>query len=135
MKATPFLLALALVAGAPAVSAAPLDVQSFAGGRYVTGGVGDDEQAQLRELQRDFNLRLVTAQREGDYIANADVTILRGDQTVLEATMRGPVLLAKLEPGTYRLHAVVDGRPQERTVEVRSGILQNVLMHWDIEGS
>ena len=41
------LVAAAMLWGTTASSAMPLQIQAFPGGRYVTGGVGGDEQAEM----------------------------------------------------------------------------------------
>ena len=77
---------------------------------YISGGVGEDARQELLAKERDYNLKIVAADKSGDYLAAVQVVIesARKEQ-VLDATMEGPILLAKLAPGTYTMRATSDG--------------------------
>jgi hypothetical protein len=83
-----------------------------------TGGIGEDERRALESDTR-YNLKLVAANRAGEYISDVDVTIVdeRGAK-VVAARMAGPWLLADLPPGRYRVLAVFEGARQSRDVVV-----------------
>jgi hypothetical protein len=117
-------LILALCAGAVAAQVGPA-VQS--------GGVGDDERRALESDVR-YNLKVVTANRAGEYVAGVDVAVLdaRGER-VVSTRMEGPWLLAELPPGRYRVVAAFEGAQQSRDV-VLGGRRQEVLLHWNERG-
>jgi hypothetical protein len=100
-----------------------------------TGGIGEEERRALESDTR-YNLKLVAADRAGQYIADVDVTIVdeRGQQVVAER-MAGPWLLADLPPGRYRVLAVYEGASRSRDVVVGRGGRQEIVMHWDARGS
>lgn len=124
----PVVLAAWLAAGA----AAALEVQTFPGGRVVSGGVGTEERAELERLRPEFNLRILTARRgSGEFLAGARVGISRGTETVLETTMAGPLMLVALPPGTYRVVVTVDGQPAERTVTLGAGDRRELYLYWE----
>ncbi|MEI2781121.1 MAG: carboxypeptidase regulatory-like domain-containing protein [Candidatus Competibacter sp.] len=78
-------------------------IHSDRGIRYVSGGVGEGERAELDALSNQFNLRLLFAmQGSGEYLSAVRVTILdaRGG-TVLTAESKGPWFFAQLAPGEY----------------------------------
>ena len=100
-----------------------------------TGGIGEEERRALESDSR-YNLKLVAANRAGQYISDVDVTIVdeRG-AGVVAARMAGPWLLADLPPGRYRVVAVYEGTRQSRDVVVGRGGRQEIVMQWDARGS
>ncbi|CAI09767.1 carboxypeptidase regulatory-like domain-containing protein [Aromatoleum aromaticum] len=108
-----------------------LDVREFEGVRYITGGVGEEERNQLLASAQDFNLKLVFAEKSGDYLA--DVNIAIADSTgrkVLEARADGPLMLAKLPPGNYRVTAMANGREQTRRASVARTGQRSLTFYW-----
>ena len=117
---------------ASAAAAMPLETQSFAGGRYVTGGVGADEQAQIEALRKQFNLRILTARRKsGEFLADAKVTIMQGGRLVLEAVMTGPLMLVELPPGAYAVRVEAEGKPIDQTVTIVPRDGRELYLYWE----
>ncbi len=120
-------LAAMMVAGSLGSVSAQVDLepQTTAGGiRWVSGGIGFDETHALKKVEGEYNLRLLFAvQGSGAYLA--DIVVIVQDhhgQPVLEATARGPRLLAQLSPGTYTVTATSAGATETRRISVpRSG--------------
>ena len=99
-----------------------------------TGGIGEEERRALESDAR-YNLKLVAANRAGQYISDVDGTIVdeRG-AVVVAARIAGPWLLADLPPGRYRVVAVYEGTRQSRDVVVGRGGRQEIVMQWDARG-
>lgn len=86
-----------------------------------SGGVGDDEIAELNRAAPDYSTKLLAvASGSGAYLAGVDVVVRRlpGRDLVLEHTTDGPILLAQLPPGRYEVTASVD--------EVREGARRTI---------
>jgi len=100
---------------------------------YLSGGVGADAREELLAKEKEYNLKIVVAERSGDYLAGVKVVIesARKEQ-VLDTTMEGPILLAKLAPGTYTIRAVNDGQTLTRTVTVPAQGLGRVDLRWSM---
>ena len=100
------------------VGAPPLPrVQSDRGIRYVSGGVGEGERAELEAMSNQFNLRLLFAmQGSGEYLSAIRVNILdaRG-ATILSAESKGPWFFAQLAPGDYTVETSVPGQAQQQS--------------------
>src|SRR4051812_19115235 len=86
---------------------------------YVSGGAGTEAVDRLKAMERDFNLKLAFAPPSGESLSGVRVVITdpRGSP-LLDAYSEGPLLLAKLPPGTYRVNADFEGQPKDRTVTV-----------------
>ena len=99
-----------------------LQVQDERGIRYVSGGVGEGERAELNALSDQFNLRLLFAiQNGGDYLADIQVSIVnQGGETVLNATSNGPWFYAKLPLGTYTVKASTSEQSQQQKVTINA---------------
>ena len=100
---------------------------------YISGGTGADERAELLAKEKEYNLKIIAAEKSGDYLANVKVVIesARKEQ-VLDTTMEGPILLAKLAPGTYTIRATSDGQTLTRTVTIPAQGLRQVDFRWGI---
>ena len=126
------LVAAAVLWGATAASAMPLEIRGFPGGRYVTGGVGGDEQAEMEALRKQFNLRILTARRKsGEFLADARVTIMQRGRLVLDAQMNGPLMLVELPPGDYAVRVEAEGKPIDQTVVIAPRDGRELYLYWD----
>ena len=99
---------------------------------YVSGGVGADSREELLAKESEYNLKIVAAATSGDYLADVQIVIAgsRNGQ-VLDATMEGPILLAKLSPGTYTVKATSDAQTQTKTVTIPTQGQRQVDFRWD----
>jgi len=101
----------------------------------VTGGTGTDERAELQAKERDYNLKIVAAATSGDYLAGVRVVIESvADKSVVETKMDGPILLAKLPPGTYTIKATYGPSTQIRTVDISGQGLREAQFRWPVSG-
>jgi hypothetical protein len=99
-----------------------------------SGGVGIGDRESLGRTG-PYNLKIVTATRTGEYIADVDVTIADARGVDLVTTqMKGPWLIAQLAPGRYRLTAQYRGTTQVRDVVVADDLKQEILMRWPDDG-
>ncbi len=124
-------IAVAQTAAAPSNDVAAPEVREFEGIRYVTGGVGEGERTAILGVARDFNLKLTFAEKSGDYLSGVKIVITRGDgRKVLELDSEGPLVLAKLPPGKYRVSATANGREQTRDASVAGTGQQSLNFYW-----
>ena len=100
---------------------------------YISGGAGADEREELLAKEKEYNLKIIAAETSGDYLAYVKVVIesARKEQ-VLDTTMEGPILLAKLAPGTYTIRATSDGQTLTRTLTIPAQGLRQVDFRWGI---
>ena len=98
---------------------------------YISGGVGADAREELAAHEGEYNLKVIVAATSGAYLADVQIVIDSArNGRVLDATMDGPILLAKLAPGTYTIKAVSDAQPQTKTVTVASQGMSQVDFRW-----
>lgn len=129
-----------LVLGAiVAVSAAQMPTQAAAGQArgevaFVTGGVGADEREVLKQMENDFNLKLVFTQPDGHFISDVAVVVKDASGKRVLAEQSGPVFLAKLRPGTYTVESTFDGKTQIRKVTVGKKLTTAAFQFKDVAG-
>lgn len=88
-----------MLAAAPALA---LEAMEAGGIRYMSGGIGEEELEELKAMEGQFNLKIVMAMKNGEYVSDEPVVIRdAGGATVLEAVSDGPLFYAKLPPGRY----------------------------------
>ncbi|TAK50734.1 MAG: carboxypeptidase regulatory-like domain-containing protein [Betaproteobacteria bacterium] len=133
MNASAFLPTLAALVLAGAALAQPLAVRESEGARFVSGGVGEEERAQLTAMRAAFNLHLIfAAARGGNYLA--DVSVVLRDATgrdVLATNTEGPWFLAQVAPGRYTLIAEYGGKIQTRALAVPASGHAEMFLYWD----
>lgn len=87
---------------------------------YLCGGVGEDEEAFMKQEAKGYDLMLTFAARNGAYLAdvNVDIADAKGN-SVLQATCDGPIMLVDLpRSGSYRVNADAAGYTLQQTVKV-----------------
>lgn len=84
-----------------------------------SGGVGEEEMSRLKSIQNQYNLKLLITERNGTFLSDIDVHIIdsKGNE-VAETTTEGPVLLAKLPVGKYKIRAERHEEVKEQKVTV-----------------
>jgi hypothetical protein len=109
-----------------------VQVQENQGIRYVSGGVGASERAELRALSSQFNLRLLFAmQGSGNYLADVRVNIMdQNGRPVLDAEADGPWFFAQLPPGSYQVRVSNRNEIQQKTVRIRDSRQARLNFYW-----
>lgn len=109
-----------------------LDIQNYRGIRYVSGGIGEGERAELDALSSRFNLRLLFAmQGSGSYVADVRVSIRDGRSGLtLVAESKGPWFFADLPPGAYTVEAEAEGQVQRQTVQIGGTAQSRLNFYW-----
>ena len=98
---------------------------------YVSGGIGDEERDEIRSRERNFNLKLLFAERNGAYLGDVDVVLLntKGD-TVFNAESVGPFLLMQLPGGSYVIKASMNGQMQQRRLFITAKGRNEAAFRW-----
>lgn len=87
---------------------------------YLCGGVGEEEEAFMKQQAKGYDLMLTFAARNGAYLAdvNVDIADAKGN-SVLQATCDAPIMLVDLpRSGNYRVNADAAGYSLQQTVKV-----------------
>jgi len=123
--------ALALALSYPLFAATLPQPKTEHGITYVNGGIGEDESAAMKAEARHYPLSLVlSAGKDGEYLANVPLTIRNSAGKALLQTHAGPIVLIKAPPGKYRIAATRHGKRLERTVVVTAKGERQVRLHW-----
>jgi hypothetical protein len=98
---------------------------------YISGGVGEQEQQAIKNLGRNFNLKLVMAIEAGNYLSGAQVIIQDAEgNTVLQAVSEGPFFYAELPPGTYTVEASGFGDSYQKTATLTGQNQVQLDFYW-----
>jgi hypothetical protein len=120
-----------LAAAAVLLLTGPMEARAADEVRHISGGASAEAREELRAQEPEFNLKIVVAEKSGDYLADVKIAIQSArKETVLEDKMLGPILLAKLPPGTYTIRAVYEDKELTQTVAVPARGLRQVDFRW-----
>ena len=129
--------AAALIAASPAQSAdaSSLPAEETQGNvRYVTGGVGEDAIAAFKQAAPKYSLELQFVQKatpRDEFLSDVKVTIRDGSgKVLLDATSKGPFLLAQLPTGKYQIDAAYEGVSKRHSAAVQSGKHARAVLVW-----
>jgi len=96
--------------GGGAIPALPLTVMSNGTMKYVTGGIGEEELLQLKNMENDFNVRMLIARKDGGFIGDVTVRVVDTKDTVLFTVPEaGPYFYVNLPAGKYIFEVTDDG--------------------------
>lgn len=108
-----------------------LTEQSQDGVTYIDGGIGEAERDEIRRRAPEFNLVLLLTERDGSYLAGAEVLVLDGKQQIrFTDDNAGPFLLLRLPPGRYEIRASVAGERQSSRVTIGPRGQQQRVLRW-----
>lgn len=98
--------------------------------RYVTGGVGDDERAALGEAKKEFNLYIMSAEKDGSFVGDTQIVIrsTKGDE-LLKADA-GPLLYVQLPAGSYTIEASHAEQVKKEKVAIGAKGTSNLYFNW-----
>lgn len=96
---------------------------------YITGGVGMREQQYFDSVQKDYNLKITFAGKDSEFLAAVNVLITdKTGGTVVTAVTKGPLMLVKLKPGTYKVEAEKNGVRKSITVTTGKGLTGKTIV-------
>jgi hypothetical protein len=116
-----------------AMNTAPLPTPEEQNGvPYLSGGVGQYEARVVKQAAKDYDLMLTFATKDsGAYLADVNVDISdTSGKRILRTVSDGPILLAKLPPGTYKVKAEAAGRSYTKQVSVSDKGLAREVFLW-----
>ncbi|MEE4378660.1 MAG: carboxypeptidase-like regulatory domain-containing protein [Candidatus Competibacteraceae bacterium] len=125
---------LAIIAGFSftTVQATELVAQKYNEVAYISGGIGDQEQAALKAMANEFNLNLVFAVEEGgNYLSNVAVRVYDAQgYLTLDVLSNGPMFYASLPAGQYKVEVSGFGETYQQNVDVKESGQESVNFTW-----
>ena len=110
---------------------ASVQVQTYQGIPYLSGGVSEEERDALRQVDGEYNVKLIFAAKAGNYLADVNVTIEDSHgKKVLEAVSGGPWFYTKLPPGTYTVLAQAEGQTHQQVAAIKPQQQTQLQFYW-----
>lgn len=99
---------------------------------FLSGGVGQREREILKEMGKDYSLKVIFSNKMGEYLADVVVKILDQDEnTILITVSNGPWLFVDLPAGIYNLEASFGGdRKRISQIRVEEGSQKVISTQW-----
>ncbi|MGE3770355.1 MAG: hypothetical protein AB7G06_05320 [Bdellovibrionales bacterium] len=111
------LVAALVMAASPALANVPT----------LSGGIGEEEQAQIEQAQGQYNLKVLFAGVNGDYLSDITYTVRNSTGDIMtHGISKGPYLLLKLPAGSYAFEADYDGQVKSQKFSVKDAGLKKL---------
>jgi hypothetical protein len=98
--------------------------------RYVTGGIGDDERNAMKAMEKDYDLRVMSASRSGAFVGDTKINIMSSNGGPVLTTVAGPLFYADLPNGKYVVEAGNEGQTKRQNVVIAHGKPVYVHLSW-----
>lgn len=102
---------------------------------FMTGGVGLNERAVMKNMAGHYNVRLVFATISGAYLTDVKVVIHDGNnRTLIDKESNGPWFFVDLPKGRYSVTAIHSGTKETREAALEK-TWDTVVFNWKINAS
>lgn len=98
---------------------------------YVTGGIGDDERAAIESAKHNYNLHVISSEKDGAFVGDTQLAIYNRAGSQVLAAEAGPLFYAELPPGKYTISAQSAGIQQKKTVTISRENESNLHFVWN----
>ncbi len=128
-------LALGLTIGSVNAVFAQVQPQTYESVHYITGGIGNAEQTELKASEKDYNLHMTfSAIKDQAFLSDVAVQIVDKDQKkVFDVSNTGPYLNVKLPDGKYELTASYKGETRKHAFTLSKGSSEKAVLRWPTE--
>lgn len=101
--------------------------------KYVSGGIGEGPQNEMKGLKKNYNFHLTFARpHSGEYLANVKVTVenVKTHEKTLDVVSEGPLFLAQIPDGKYKVTAEFEGKQQTKSTTIRKNLPRGIVFYF-----
>ncbi len=132
-KVSVFFLLVFVSFSGPAGNAVAQEIaaKTYDGIAYMSGGIGLGEREQMEQMEQNYNLKLIFAVQQGNFLSGVHVTITdKSGKTLLNAVSDGPWFFVKVPAGTYTVAATNQGQTISKAARVGASGRTPVSFVW-----
>ncbi len=113
-------------------TASPKMLSTKSGLRYITGGIGEEDAAQMKKIAKNYTLNLLFSEgTSGRWVTDVNVNIYNEQsESVFRIVGSKPMLYVNLPAGTYTILASNAGQRLRHKLSVEDGVNQKVILNW-----
>lgn len=108
-----------------------IPIQQEGRATYVTGGIGDEERDMLDSVRHEYNLHIMSASKDGEFMGNTKIKIYDSAGNEVINTSAGPLLYANLPAGRYAITAENGGSTKHKNIRISSNHETNTNLVWN----
>jgi len=99
---------------------------------FLSGGIGQQERETLKEMGKEYTLKLIFSNKNGEYLSDVAVKVWdQNNKTILTAVSDGPWLFINLPSGTYHLDANFKGNEKKISkINIEKETQKTVSIQW-----
>jgi len=99
---------------------------------YMSGGIGDSEAKEMKSASKNYDLKLTFVTKEqGAYLSDVKVDIQDAKGNNMVSTVsQGPIFLANLPAGKYRVTAEAEGKAFTKQIHVNGRQQVQTAFQW-----
>jgi len=98
--------------------------------RYITGGIGDEERAALKQMADQYDVHIMSASASGAFVGDTQIRITSAKGNELLSAAAGPLFYADLPSGRYTIEASSNGQSKRQTLMVAHGKPAHLNFIW-----
>lgn len=99
--------------------------------KYITGGIGEEEAAAMRQVAKNYSLNLVFSEGSGGKITGVNAVIYNEHgESVFRIKGANPLLYVALPSGKYRVLASYEGQKQGFVFELDDKTNKKLILNW-----
>ena len=99
--------------------------------KYMTGGIGEEEAAAIRQMAKNYSLNLVFSEGGGGKITGVNAVIYNTQgEVVFRIQGANPLLYVALPSGKYRVVASYEGQKQGYVFELDATTNKKLILNW-----
>lgn len=98
---------------------------------FIMGGIGGEESAAIKAVQKNYNLLITSADSSGHYYADTHVTLRDMQQNILLDTVGGPLFYARVPNGKYFVTGTSQGgQHKQQRITISGGKPVRIHFSW-----
>lgn len=107
-----------------------LEVQQQGNISYVSGGIGRDESNALEAVQKNYNLRITSADKSGHFYGNTRILVRNSQNDLLLDVVGGPLIYANLPNGRYSVEGFGEGQSKKQAFVITGRKPVTIHFNW-----
>lgn len=97
---------------------------------YLSGGIGSDEVAEMQAQKKEYNLHIMSADKDGSFTGEINISIQNSKGETIFKSKAGPLFYAELPNGIYNISGEKDGATKSQKISISNSKSAHIHFGW-----